>query len=87
MDIISLYPILDICIHLVFSYLFRKVACEELSLECNSSLGNLASDQDFSHKTLLSENQGQKNATPKERENIVHRHHSLNGGRGCNKKG
>ena len=65
---------------------FRKVACQELSLECNSSMGNLASNLDYSHKVLLSDNQGHKNAAQKERENLVHRYHSSSG-RGCSKKG
>jgi hypothetical protein len=37
-----------------------KVACEELSLECNFTMGNLTSATDVSAKNLLSDIQGQK---------------------------
>ena len=71
-----------------YTFFCRKVACEELSLECTSCPGHIASDLDHSPKTLLSENQGHKNVAQKERENVSHRpHHSSNNGRGCSKKG
>ena len=72
----------------LFLNVFRKVACEELSLECNFTMGRASSENiDIASTDLSFDNLGHKNSMSKEKEQTTCHRHTASSVRGNSKKG
>ena len=72
----------------LFLNVFRKVACEELSLECNFTMGRASSNNiDIASSDLSFDNLGTKNSMSKEKDQTACHRHTASSLRGCAKKG
>ena len=67
---------------------FRKVACEELSLECNFTMGRPSSNNiDIASTDLSPENLGHKNSMSTEKDQTTCHRHTASSVRGCSRRG
>ena len=72
----------------LFLNVFRKVACEELSLECNFTMGRPSSNNiDIASTDLSPENLGHKNSMSTEKDQTICNRHTASSLRGSTKKG
>ena len=72
----------------MFLNVYRKVACEELSLECNFTMGRASSNNiDIASSDLSFDNLGTKNSMSKEKDQTTCHRHTASSLRGCAKKG